>query len=242
MGMRKKDQERIMEIVKDEIRKGNVSEGKDVLLILPELLETVELNQKLLKAGMEKCMDSRNPFNGILKMFGLQIINKDEAMNSLVIDINDEHAKKWISADEGEVKQVVEKISARLYEMESEAAEKYNAARQRGDELFDKCNRLEKEYSALRAKRDIEEKMIAERIQQMLAEKGKEAIQENDPLVELLKDINIEVYWDALEIGLSDAEMFTEYKVDADVESPYLTKPCLVRDGKVFEKGVRLVS
>lgn len=240
--MRKEDQELIMEIIKNEIRKGNLSGGKDVLLILPELLETVELNQKRLKAGMEKCIDSRNPLNGILNMFGLQIINKDETMNSLVIDINDDDAKKWISADEGEVKQVVEKISARLYEVELEAAEKYNAEKQRGDELFDKYNRLENEYSALRAKRDIQEKMIVGRIQQMLAENGKEAIQENDQLVELLKDINIEVYWDALEISLSDAEMFTEYKVDGDIETPYLTKPCLVRDGKVFEKGVRLVS
>lgn len=240
--MKKKDQERITEIVKDEIRKGNLSEGKEILLILPEIFETVALNQKLLKSGMEKCLDSRNPFNGVLKMFGLQIINRDEAMNNFEIEINDEYAKKWIVADEGEVKQIVEKISARLYEIESESAAKYDAERRRGDDLFDKYSKLEKEYNVLKAKTDIAEKMVAGRIQQMLAEKGKDAVQENDPLVELLKDINIEVYWDAAEISLSDAEMFAEYKVDASVESPYLTKPCLVRGGMVFEKGVRLVS
>ena len=80
--------------------------------------------------------------------------------------------------------------------------------------------------------------MIAERIQYLLFLGGKEAVSENEQLIELLRDLNIDVYWDCNDAVLTDSAMFTEYMVDDETMAGI--KPCLVRNNSVFIKGMRL--
>ena len=87
---------------------------------------------------------------------------------------------------------------------------------------------------------ETNEKMIAERIQYILSDSGKDVVSDNRQLIELLKDLNIEVYWDDDGASFSDSAMFTEYVVDDEV---YVgTKPCLIRNDSVFVKGVRFIK
>lgn len=106
--------------------------------------------------------------------------------------------------------------------------------------MFDKYEELERKYNQLKRDAEINEKLIAERIQYILSLKGKDAVSDSEQLIELLKDLSIDVYWDCSNVPLTDGEMFTEYVIED--EALVGTKPCLVRNGIVYVKGLRLIK
>ena len=65
------------EFVKEEIRKGNVIKGKDILKMLPEIIDTVYIDKNQLHKSIEQCASSSNPLNAILSLFGVQMIRKN---------------------------------------------------------------------------------------------------------------------------------------------------------------------
>lgn len=238
------------ETVKEEIRKGNLIKSKDVLSMLPELIDTVHIDKKKMRGSMEKCLRSDNPVNSILNLFGIQLIKKERTITKLLnseedydnvtVKVDDFCAKHWLTLNPSQFRAVVEKIAGKLYELETQAKQSYDEEKRRGDELFGKYEKLTKKYNELENNTEISEKMVAERIQYILSLGGKDAAAENEQLIELLKDINIDVYWDGDKAPLPDAAMFTEYAVDN--EAMVGIKPCLVRNDSVFVKGIRVVK
>ena len=240
----------VCEIVRDEIRKGRLDKGNDVLNALPGLLDTVYVDKKQLRTAVENCLDSNNPFNAILSLFGVQIIKKEKTIRNLMnsaedndgdvtVNIDDSYAKQWLTVNPAEVKTVVEDISEKLYQIENEATASYDDEKKRGDDLFDKYEKLNKEHNLLKADKENSDKMIAERVQYMLSVNGEQATLENEQLIELLKDMSIEVFWNAENAPYAAAAMFTEYKMEN--ESPN-TKPCLIRNNEVYVKGIKFIS
>ena len=234
------------ELIRNEIRKGKLYKGKDILEILPELLATVEVDKKKLKKDVEKCLDSKNPLNAILSLFGIQIIQKEKALKVLmrenVDDLEEEqvvYAKNWLAINPEEMEHVVAKIAEKLHEMEQESSLNVEEEKNRGDVLFKKHEKLKMDYTQLKNDKEITEKMVSEKVQYMLSVSGQTAIGENEPLIELLRDMDIEVYWDSKDTEFADAAMFTEYKVDG---TAFHTKPCLIRNGEIYIKGTRFVT
>lgn len=237
------------ETVKEEIRKGNLIKSKDVLLMLPELIDTVHIDKKKMRGSVEKCLSSNNPFNSLLNLFGVQLIKKERTITKLLnsgvdysdvdVKIDDSYAKHWLTLNPGQFRAIVEKIAGKLYELETQANQSYDEEKSRGDELFGKYEKLTREYNELKYSAESNERMVAERIQYILSLGGKEASSENEQLIELLKDMNIDVYWDCNDAPLTDAAMFTEYAVDEEAMTSI--KPCLVRRDAVFVKGMRFV-
>lgn len=240
----------VEEVVKDEIRKGNLIKSKDVLSMLPEVIDTVHIDRKRMRLSIEQCLTTKNPINALLKLFGVQLIKKEKIINNLLnsstdpsdvsVQIDDSYAKRWLTLSTKEFKAVVEKIAQKLYELESQANATYDDEKKRGDDLFSKYEKLSKEHNDLKYSSDANEKMIAERIQYILSLTGKEMTPNNEQLVELLKDLNIEVYWDSNDAPLTDVAMFTEYTIDN--ENLASTKPCLIRNGSVYVKGMRFLK
>ena len=165
---------------------------------------------------------------------------EEKHQSDVSVQIDDSYAKRWLTLNPKEFKAIVAKISQRLFELESQANQAYDDEKKRGDDLFGKYEKLTKEYNELKYNMETNEKLIAERIQYILSLGGKAAAPDNEQLIELLKDMNIEIYWDSSDAPLTDAAMFTEYAVDE--ESMTGVKPCLVRNGSVYVKGIRLIK
>lgn len=238
------------EVVTAEIRKGNLVKGKEILNMLPELMATVHIDWKKMRSSIEQCLSTTNPLNAVLKLFGVQLIKKEKIITSLLnssleengvsIQVDNSHAERWITLNPNEFKAIVETIAQKLFELETQANQKYDEEKRRGDELFGKYEKLSKEHNELKYSAETSEKLIAERIQYILSLTGKDTVSDNTQLIELLKDLNIEVYWDSAEAPFTDAAMFTEYVVDDEVHTG--TKPCLVRNDSIFVKGLRFIN
>lgn len=235
--------------VKNEIRKGKLVRSKDVLAQLPALVDPICIDKTQMRNSIEDCLSNHNPLNAVLKLFGVQIIQQEKAINSLLgsgsdegeisISFDDLYSKQWLTLNPKEFQATVERIGQMLYELESQATEAYDEEKKRGDDLFTKYEKLVREYNELKYSVDANEKMIAERVQYLLSLHGKDAA-DNEQLVELLKDMDIEVYWDCSTAPFTDAAMFTEYVVEDAISVN--GKPCLVRDGAVFAKGIRFLT
>jgi len=240
----------VEEVVKDEIRKGNLIKSKDVLSMLPEVIDTVHIDRKRMRLSIEQCLTTKNPINALLKLFGVQLIKKEKTINNLLnssteqsdvsVQIDDSYSKSWLTLSTKEFEAVMKKIAQKLYELESQANKTYDEEKRRGDSLFSEYNHLEMEYRNYRYNIEVREREIAERIQHILSLCGKDATQENEPLIELLKDLNIEVYWDCADTPFNDSTMFAEYKVDEDAFTGI--RPCLVRNNSVYIKGMRFIK
>lgn len=244
--------QKVSETVREEIRKGRLVKSNDVLSILPELIDSIYIDKNQLKEGAENCLGSNNPFNAVLKLFGLQVIKKEKMLEGLInpedeyadasIEINDDEAnlylKKWLVCNSEQLENAVEKIADKLYEIESQASSEFNEKKNRANDLYDQLEKKTNDYDQLKRNFDTQEKNIAEGIQYMLVQDSESDT--NKQLVDLLRDVmEIEVHWDSENSELSDATMFTIYKTD---EVAKTSKPCLVRNGKVFIKGVRFVT
>ena len=243
-------EECVCEIIRDEIRKGRLDKGNDVLNALPGLLDTVYVDKKQLRTAVENCLDSNNPFNAILSLFGVQIIKKEKTIRNLMnsaedndgdvtVNIDDSYAKQWLTVNPSEVKTVVEDISEKLYQIENEATANCDDEKKRSSDLFDKYEKLNKEHNLLKSDKENSDKMIAERVQYMLSVNGEQATAENEQLIELLKDMSIEVFWNADNAPYAAAAMFTEYKMENENLN---TKPCLIRNNEVYVKGIKFIS
>lgn len=242
--------ELVEDMVKEEIRNGNLSKSKDVLCMLPEIVESVSIDENKVRESIEQCLSTSNPFNAFLNLLGVQLIKKQKTINTLVEsavlqsedseNIDKSYTKQWLTLNVKDFSSILLKVSQKLYELENQANEIYDDEKKRGDDLFVRYEKLVQEHNKLKYSCDMNEKMVAERIQYILSLGGKEEVSDNEQLIELLRDLNIEVYWDSNDAPLDNTVMFAEYKVDD--ETMVSTKPCLIKDGTVYIKGMRFIK
>lgn len=239
----------MQEMVREELRKGSLIKTKDILEMLPDVIDTVQLDKTEMRDAFEDCLATSNPINAILKLFGLQIIKKEKTLDNLVnsgcaedISIQEEgdEPSTWVVVDPTAFQAFMESMSQKLAELENRTREELEAAQARGDSLFGKYEKLVKEHEALKGQMEANERMIAERIQYMLFVNGAAESDANKQLSEMLENLQIEVYWDSTDAPFAAAAMFAELHVDD--ASAIGTKPCLARNGEVYIKGLRLVQ
>jgi len=240
----------VEQAVKEEIRKCHILRNKDVLLMLPDLIDALRIDREKLRSQIKRCFlsHSKDRYKAALTLFGVQIdeekalnrFPKPGSNNNVKISIDDSYAKRWLTTNSDRLQVVVENIAHMLYELECREIQAYDEEKKRGDELFDKNEKLAREYNDLKYNTETKDRMIAERIQSMLVLDGQGGAADNEQLIELLKDMNIDVHWNCNDLPLTDAAMFNEYIVDDETMKG--TKPCLVRDGAVYVKGIRFVT
>lgn len=239
----------MQEMVREELRKGSLIKTKDILEMLPEVVDAVQINKAEMRAAFEGCLATGNPINAIFKLFGLQLIKKEKTIDSLVnsgyaevvsVEEAEDVLPSWMMVSASEFQTVMESVAQKLAELENRTQQELDAAQARGDSLFDKHEKLTKVHNTLKAQMDANEKLIAERIQYMLFVNGAAESDTNKQLIEMLDDLGIEVYWDSTDAPFAAAAMFAELRVDD--ASAIGTKPCLARNGEVYIKGLRLVQ
>lgn len=239
----------MQEAVREELRKGNLIKTKDILEMLPDVIDTVQIDKTEMRATFEECLSTGNPINAILKLFGLQLIKKEKAIDSLlnsgyaeVVSVADaeDRSPSWLTVNAAAFQAVMESMARKLADLENQARDEHDAAQARGDNLFDKHEKLTKAHNALKAQMETNEKMIAERIQYMLFVNGRADTDTNRQLMQMLEDLEIQAYWDCADAPFRDAAMFTDLHVDD--ASTVGTKPCLIRNGAVYVKGLRLIQ
>lgn len=239
----------MQEMVREELRKGNLIKTKDILEMLPDVIDTVQLDKTEMRDAFEDCLATSNPINAILKLFGLQIIKKEKTLDNLVnsgyaevvsVEEAEDVLPSWMMVSASEFQTVMESVAQKLAELENRTQQELDAAQARGDSLFGKYEKLTKEHEALKGQMEANERMIAERIQYMLFVNGAAESDANKQLSEMLENLQIEVYWDSTDAPFAAAAMFAELHVDD--ASAIGTKPCLARNGEVYVKGLRLVQ
>lgn len=115
----------VEDIVKEEIRKGNVVKNRDVLSMLPEVIDALHINKKEIRSSIEQCPGSL--LKNALNVIGIQVIKKDT-----VLEMAESHAERWITLNPREFKAIVQRISQKLYELESQANQKYDEEKKAG--------------------------------------------------------------------------------------------------------------
>lgn len=239
----------VQEAVREEVRKGYLTKTKDILEMFPDVIDTVQIDKQEMRMSVERCLSTSNPINAILNLFGMQIIQKEKTIDNLlssgttdraVVRTDESCHTSWLALNDTKFQTVLGQVAQKLLDLENQTQRDRDAERARGDDLFDKYGKLAKEHDALKATMESNERMVAERIQYMLFVSGKEDTDHNDQLIEMLKDLEIEVHWDCTEAPFADAAMFTDLSVDD--ETAVGTKPCLVRNGTVYIKGLRLIK
>lgn len=237
------------EAVREEVRKGYLTKTKDILEIFPDVIDTVQVDKQEMRTSVERCLSTSNPINAILNLFGMQIIQKEKTIDSLlgsgstdraVVSTDENCHTSWLTLNDTKFHAVLGQMAQKLLDLEKQTQRDRDAERTRGDDLFDKYGKLTKEHDVLKATMESNERMVAERVQYMLFVSGKENTDHNEQLIEMLKDLEIEVYWDCTEAPFTDAAMFTDLFVDDEATAGI--KPCLVRNGTVYIKGLRLIK
>lgn len=236
----------VEEVIKEEIRKGKLIKSKDILELLPEVTDTVQIDCKKMRRSIEQCLSAKNPVNSFLNLFGVQLVNMDKGFNNLLnpehrdvsIKIDNSRVRQWLMINSERFKSVVEKISYELYNLETEANEKFSMEKEDRERLFFENKSLKDECNGLKSYIADKEEQVARRIQKFLSVSGKEAVSQNEELIELLSDLDIEVHWDCSNTSLTDAAMFNEFTTDIKSKLNEMM-PCLIRNGSVYLKGVR---
>lgn len=243
------------ELVTAELRKGTIIESISVMETLPAIFDAVYIDKQGMKRDVEKSLESKNPFNAFLNLFGIQVIKKSKTIDDLVnngagepaeedgytVDVDSARTDRWIAADPKILQERFAAFADAVRNAEQKMVRIAGEQKGRGDKLYDKLDSLEEKYSQLSASSSSRERMIAEQLQYMLA-----SDRDNEQLTELLKCLEIKACWDAESEELTDAAMFSEFKLDAQMmEDPSVDtnlKPCLLKNGEVFIKGVRFVE
>lgn len=238
------------EIVQEEIRKGSLIKYKNVLSVVPSTLNATIIDSNKIHKVIENSLTSNNIFNRFFNMFGVQVINKEKTINRLVdsvsnttddtVENSEDSSGRLLALNSEEYAKSIACVAQQLAELEDKTTASCDAEKKRGNDLFFKHENLLNEHKELKQSVEANNQLIAQRVQYILSLKEKDSAMINEQLIELLKDINIEVYWDSEDTHLTDAAMFSEYTTTDDALTG--TKPCLVNNGTVYLKGVRFIK
>ncbi|MBQ9116960.1 MAG: hypothetical protein IJY04_08040 [Clostridia bacterium] len=243
----RKIQQSADDIVCGEISSGGMMKGNAILKLLPELLATVYVDRETMREALERCLSTQNPINAILKLFGLQIIRREKTF-ALILETEQKNGcgpvsdkdfgVDWLRVDGEALGEKIEVISEILREQEKAARQVSEEEKNARVTLLEKLYRIEKKYNELKHDSDIKDLLIAQRVHYLLSLFGRDNGAYTEQLVELLKELDIEVYWECDGAPFTDAAMFAVYNTDD--EGMLGVKPCLVKDGAVYVKGIRV--
>lgn len=249
MGYKNEINKKVEEQLKNERKNNNLVETYHILEAATELLDAIEVDITNLHKHLEKIVKTsgtKNPLNAILQMFGLRIVKDNLVPESETSSVNGK-----------ELMTINDEIFHIKYDLLIEKLGQYEKDKRKREFVLDEHNServrliesLKKELQQERLNHQSKMEGILLNIQQLLTEVD-EKTNSNiyDELVELLKDIGIEINWEIPEGKLSS--YYTVQKISKVRESltarPYknqdgdflIVKPCFIDENGVRIKGL----
>lgn len=242
---RQKINMQVQDIVRSEKSSKGVVSMAGVLDQVGTVVDAVKVDSEYVKARIQKAIDSnlnsRNPLNGILTIFGLQLVrvSKSDDMKVSREGVRENELDSMLKIDERVFRSAVSEIASSLAEYEKEKKGNREDQVNKINELIDRADRQEQEIGQLKTDAKAQLQTTARWIQSMLGSLGPDKTDDKlyEQLGELMQFLDIEAFWNADDGPLRESAMFKEMKV-GDI-SKYKAKPCLICDGEVLAQGVR---
>lgn len=242
----------IRDIIDDVIRGCKIGQSAEILEMLPELLESVVVDKRYILKCYEKELKKKsgNPFKAFFSLMGLRLVNPNDVVRELGDEIkveNDyaagETADSFLKLDSKKLKKSVENITDKLSVYEKNSISEFNINASKQKEAINELNRVSQNYNQLNAEYNNMIDAVVQRAQYILSVTGEGNISNNsltEQIVELLRDFDMEIYWNSTEATLSHSQLFTVYKTNDP--STRKVKPAIVKNDKVLAKGIKYIA
>lgn len=214
-----------------------------ILYNAAEIADCVEIDKEAVKQAITQELNkkTKNPFNAILGVFGLRVVNAKDPGKSFGFIAEDEfgaadlYGSKSLLKLNGNFDVICEKIADLLSLMEksvSSNSEELSKVFKQLDKKSCELDQMKTDYKAQRQE-------ILERTQYILSITGENVEKDSiaEQVVELLADIGVTVHWSEKGTELSERVMFNH--INVRTTEGRKTKPCLVADGEVVLKGLK---
>lgn len=214
-----------------------------ILYNAAEIADCVEIDKEAVKRVITEELNkkTKNPFNALLGIFGLRVVNAKDPEKSFGFIAEDEFGAADLLSSKSLLKLnenfdgICEKIADSLSLMEKSVSSN-------SEELGNVFKQLDKkscELNQIKTDYNTQRQEILERTQYILSITGENVEKDSvaEQVVELLADIGVTVHWSEEGTEFSERVMFNHMNVRT-VESRKV-KPCLVADGKVVLKGLK---
>lgn len=242
------------EIVREAVRKGEITQTASVMSHIPELLSAVEIDSEYMRKRVENELNRKtgNPINAVLGLMGMRIVRTKNAAKSLGLaeediftvrtDKNNRGAESMLKINKNALGSVSEKMVQKLADVEKTAREDRQKSRDDISKVFAELDKATRECSQLSADLAGQRNAIMERAQYMLSLMGEQSAESEigRQIIEMLEDIGVIVYWTSENAPFADSAMFTELKCD-DPQQHHM-KPCLASSDAVLIKGIRFAA
>jgi len=238
--------EKINEKVRDLILEKDLQYTATTLNQIADVVECVEIDQEKFKNKIieELRKKSNNPFNALLQLFGLRMVNINNPEKSFGCVSYEKYdgASAFTFKDllkiNDRFERIYENIADSLFVVEK-SLEARNGDLEKALKMLDKKS---SEFNSLKAEYEYQRQEILQSAQYILSVLGENSDNEIylEQIVGMLDDIGVTVYWSSEDANLSENAMFEHYKVKS-TEGKKM-KPCFVADGKVILKGLKFIS
>ena len=233
--------QRAEDIIREEkITKEVISTGI-VLDNAVEILDSVKVDREYMKQCVEEVVadsSGKGLLNAVLKLFGFKAI-RTEMNIQFKNDDSRNRLDSMLKLDERAYKSVVSKIASFLAAYEKKSEEEHRRKVDRINELVILLDEREREAVQMKVDSNAQFQLVVNWIQDILGMLGR--ADNDNPLAGqlsgLMKNLDIEAYWNAEGAPFREAAMFREMKVE-DV-SKYKEMPCLVCRDEVIAQGIK---
>lgn len=236
----------IYEKAKDLVDEKDLNYTATTLNQIADVVECVEIDQEKLKNKIieELRKKSNNPFNALLQLLGLRMVNINNPEKSFGCVSYDKYdgASAFTFKDllklNDRFDRTYENIADSLVVVEK-SLEARNGDLEKALKMLDKKS---SEFNNLKVEYEHQRQEILERAQYILSVAGENTEDDSlvEQVVEMLADIGVTVFWSVEGADFSERVMFDCYKVRSTEDKK--VKPCFVADGKVVLKGLKFIS
>lgn len=231
------------EIVSDALREGKVGRSAEIIEMLPEILDSVEIDKRQILKCYERELKKKP---GI---FGVKFVNPNDAVRGLGAEIQaqdkaiyNEEQGAFLRLNKDMLRGSVQKITEKLSCYEQSETSNYQDQVQTQTEAIRELDKVSNNLSQLNAEYDNLISLVVQRSQYMLCITGKDNIADNplaSQIVELLEDFDMKVVWNTENTDFNETQLFTLHKCD-DI-SVRKNTPAIVQNGKVIAKGTKYI-
>lgn len=232
--------QRVSELVGDEIRKGTVIRNLDAMRLIPSLLEAVHVSRESMKTEMNQRLDgvrADDRADAVLDAIGFRM-KKEERKVWRVVSVKDrtqERLDRFLAVDEDAFRKSLEQIFDCLSRTEERETEYRKSMEERVLKMSEQKEESTGSYAECRDELAFLRRAAAEQIQYMLMQAGQENADSETVkgLYDLLEVLDIEAVWEAED----ENGMFTVLKQGQT--GVCRNKPCMMHEGEILVKGLR---
>ncbi len=231
------------EIIGDILREGKVGRSAKILEMLPEILDSVEIDKRQILRCYEKDLKKKP---GI---FGVKFVNPNDAVRSLGAEIqaqgnvsSNEEQDVFLRLNKDMLRVSVQKMTDKLSGYEKSEMSNFRDQVQTQNEAIKELDKVSNNFNQLNAEYNNLISVVVQRSQYMLCVAGRENISDNlfaNQIIELLEDFDMKAVWSAENTSFKESQLFTIYKCTND--SIRKSTPAIIQDDKVIAKGTKYV-